>query len=1048
MEKVSLLLVIGLLCISLSSVAGEVITNDSGEEATSLSVVFSASVQIAAFGDILTDVNPEGIATEFVFSGGTVAAWGSHWMSWTPSAAQLVSHEWLKDIPTTPEDPWIMPQGGTGWVAEYTEIFFDDFDTEAPGLTSGLVLLDIGALTGDNIEPITGQCSVVGRYNGSDQYRAYLRSSPSILPLTPKHRYAVTFDYIILEAPNRGFEIMFYSPQGGRAGHWLPSINITGQVGDTGRAKLTNDLLDYADYEVRWNVVSNGAILIDNIELQDLTEDFIVLTEDCEGTSPTIRHELQFHPHGSTAIVQDLDLCAGDEASVLLADFGQISSDPEKLAIEGNKSYIVEFDYRILEPGRHDKVLRIWFQAAGMSEGTVYTSAQLRDMLNAEPEYGKFSAGILLPDSDLYYLNIQAYEDASIAIDNLRILEQHSRPTTELPLNWQAIADAPFPRLGNYLMGTTHDMAHGIVEGVPFLYSVAEIERRAAFSDVIVGGALNNQTLDPDFARRLRELNPNLVLLPYLITGEQAFHIPEWPRRDAAIEIEADYRDGIADEWIVKTASGSDVKDQAWTFIKKMNIYESCPPVDGLTFNDYLVEHVLQDVLPSGLWDGIFFDNLFARINPHIPNWNDRHKLDFDINNNGLRDETPAQISELTRAAAIGVLGKIRAEVGPHALIVGNTGPRPQLALAPYVNGFLFECFNKAWCYNCGGHPSEVQWRHALDDYLYMDQHVQWPAINVVEGSGQTGTFVEPDRAYEKPRQEDFRQHRLTLGTALLGNGFYEYDLFEGRSAPYWFDEFTVAPSGRAIEDPQYKGYLGKALSDAQELRSPERTVWQQSFEQSYYPQDMWGAPKARITRQDTEVIDGEGSLLLSNGGDYTRQYTNAGTNYMRVRLSKGKMYVIECDWKIVDTLDSYASITVLGEGFQAKTYFLTHEIVRDDSGTARFPVTLSAGKNFSLVFLVGAGAGAIAFDNVRILAGGAGPWRRDFENGFVLVNPLPEAHTFTFGELRGVLDRQGIHRIDGSQDPSVNNGEPVVDELTLAPFDAIILLADPIPAD
>ena len=386
--------------------------------------------------------------------------------------------------------------------------------------------------------------------------------------------------------------------------------------------------------------------------------------------------------------------------------------------------------------------------------------------------------------------------------------------------------------------------------------------------------------------------------------------------------------------------------------------------------------------------------------------------------------------------------------MGPHALIVGNTGPRPQLALAPYVNGFLFECFNKAWCYNCGGHPSEVQWRHALDDYLYMDQHVQWPAINVVEGSGQTGTFVEPDRAYEKPRQEDFRQHRLTLGTALLGNGFYEYDLFEGRSAPYWFDEFTVAPSGKAIEDPQYKGYLGKALSDAQELRSPERTIWKQSFEQSYYPQDMWGAPKARITRQDTEVIDGEGSLLLSNGGDYTRQYTNAGTNYMRVRLSKGKMYVIECDWKIVDTLDSYASITVLGEGFQAKTYFLTHEIVRGDSGTARFPVTLSAGKNFSLVFLVGAGAGAIAFDNVRILAGGAGPWRREFENGFVLVNPLPEAHTFTLGELRGVLDRQGIHRIDGSQDPSVNNGKPVVEELTLAPFDAIILLADRIPAD
>jgi hypothetical protein len=514
------------------------------------------------------------------------------------------------------------------------------------------------------------------------------------------------------------------------------------------------------------------------------------------------------------------------------------------------------------------------------------------------------------------------------------------------------------------------------------------------------------------------------------------------------MEIEANYRDGIADEWIVKTADGSAIEDHDWTFIKKMNIYESCPSVDGLTFNDYLVEHVLEDVLPSGLWDGIYFDNLFARINPHIPNWSDRHKLDFDINNNGLRDETPAQISEQTRAAAISILAEIRIEVGPHALIVGNTGSSPQRALAPYVNGFLFEGFNKAWCYNCGGRPSELEWRRALDGYLYMDRHVQWPAINVVEGCGQTGAFVMPDRSYKEPRSEDFRQHRLTLGTALLGNGFYEYDLFEGRSAPYWFDEYTVNPTGEAIEDPQYKGYLGKALADAEELRSPERMVWEQSFERSSYPQEMWGAPGARITREEAEVIDGRGSLLLSNHGDYIRQYTNAGTNYMHVRLSRGKTYVIERDWKIVATLDSYASISVLGEGFQAKTYFLTQEIVRDDSGTARFPVTLDAGKDFYLVFLIGAGGGAIAFDNIRILEGGTGPWRRDFENGFVLVNPLPEPYTFTLSELQGCFNKTGIHRIDGSQDRSVNNGESVTGELTLAPFDAIILLADRIPAD
>jgi hypothetical protein len=1037
MKKVGLLLV-GLLCISVSSLASEVVTNDSGQDATGLRVVFSESVTITAFGDTLMKVDPEGIATEFVFSGGTVAAWGSHWLSWTPAPARIISHEWLKETPTIPENPWIMPQGGTGWVAEYTEIFFDDFDTEEPGLTSGLVLLGIGALTGDSIEPITGQCSVVGRYNGSDQYRAYLRSSPSILPLTPKHRYAVTFDYIILEAPNRGFEIMFYSPQGGRAGHWLPSINITGQVGDTGRAKLTNDLLDYADYEVRWNVVSNGAILIDNIELIDETDGGIVLTEDCEGTTPALRPELRFGPHGTTAMIEESGIRAGDGASILLADNGRISSDHAQLSILGGNSYIVKFDYRILSPSVHDKVLRIWFQTSGRSADVLSTAVYLQDMFNVEPEEGKYSVGIALPGENRYYLNIQVYDGASVAIDNLRILKQSSVMTSELPEHWLQIANAPFPRLGNYLMGTTHAMAYGMVEGTHFLYSVAEIERRAAFSDVLIGFAMNNQTLDPAFARRLRELNPNIVLLPYRLAGGQSFGTPDYSRRDAAIQIETEFRNGIAEKWIMKDASGEDVMDLNWTFNKKMNIYESCPLVNGQTFNDYLVQYIFQDVLPSGLWDGIYFDNLFARINPHIPNWSDRNTLDFDINNNGLRDETPAQISDMTRKAAIDVLTKIRAEVDNHALIVGNTGPAPQRALAPYVNGFLFEVFNIAWCYKCNGHPSEAGWRRALDDYLYMDRHVQWPAINVVEGSGQTGAFVMPDRAYAKPRPEDFRQHRLTLGTALLGNGFYEYDLFEGRSAPYWFDEYTVNSSGEAIEDPAFKGYLGKALADAEELLSPERVIWNQSFQHHAYPQEMWGAPQARIIA---------GSLQLSNWGDYSRTYASAGTVASRVRLQRGKTYVIESNWRIVETLDSYASISMWGDGFDSCMYVLPG-MVSGDSGTVRFPVVLDSGSDFSLGLVIGQGAGVVAFDNMRILEGGAGPWRRDFENGFVLINPLPIPYVFTDSELRGRFNRTGIHRIDGSQDRSVNNGKSVTEGLTLEPFDAIILLADPIPAD
>jgi hypothetical protein len=87
-----------LLCVSLSSLAGEVVTNDTGEEATGLRIVFSTPVQITAFGDTLMEVDQTGTADEFVFSGGTVSPWESHWLNWAPSSAQIISYEWLSDL--------------------------------------------------------------------------------------------------------------------------------------------------------------------------------------------------------------------------------------------------------------------------------------------------------------------------------------------------------------------------------------------------------------------------------------------------------------------------------------------------------------------------------------------------------------------------------------------------------------------------------------------------------------------------------------------------------------------------------------------------------------------------------------------------------------------------------------------------------------------------------------------------------------------------------------------------------------------------------------
>jgi hypothetical protein len=67
-----------------------------------------------------------------------------------------------------------------------------------------------------------------------------------------------------------------------------------------------------------------------------------------------------------------------------------------------------------------------------------------------------------------------------------------------------------------------------------------------------------------------------------------------------------------------------------------------------------------------------------------------------------------------------------------------------------------------------------------------------------------------------------------------------------------------------------------------------------------------------------------------------------------------------------------------------------------------------------------------------RNAAWSQGVWRRDFENGIVLVNPRGNgSRTVSLGG--------SFRKLSGSQDPSVNNGAQVT-SVTLADRDGIIL--------
>ena len=91
------LTVVAMVSVSLLAFSGTVITNDTGEDATGLQVTFSAPVLITSFGDAFTQVEPEMLSYEFVFSGGIAKPWDSQWFNYAPATAAVVQTEWAHD---------------------------------------------------------------------------------------------------------------------------------------------------------------------------------------------------------------------------------------------------------------------------------------------------------------------------------------------------------------------------------------------------------------------------------------------------------------------------------------------------------------------------------------------------------------------------------------------------------------------------------------------------------------------------------------------------------------------------------------------------------------------------------------------------------------------------------------------------------------------------------------------------------------------------------------------------------------------------------------
>jgi hypothetical protein len=278
----------------------------------------------------------------------------------------------------------------------------------------------------------------------------------------------------------------------------------------------------------------------------------------------------------------------------------------------------------------------------------------------------------------------------------------------------------------------------------------------------------------------------------------------------------------------------------------------------------------------------------------------------------------------------------------------------------------------------------------------------------------------------------NYRKMRFGLTTALLGDGYFSYEMNtngHGALCLMWFDEYDNAGAGR--------GYLGQALGPAGQaisLTTPNQ-VNNSGFESGWNGWSFW--------------VDTENGYAAVNALDPTSPYQGAQSARIDVTQSLGE------DWR-VGLEYAPLSVTTGNEytvSFWAKASQAIHIQVLVQQATAPWtgysdlgPTVLTGTWRYyqasfvargtdataRLVYSVGASTGSLWFDEIKVQSGSGNVWRRDFNGGIALVNATAAAQTIPLGgEFR---------KISGSQVPGVNDGS-VVSQVTLASQDGIVLL-------
>jgi hypothetical protein len=303
------------------------------------------------------------------------------------------------------------------------------------------------------------------------------------------------------------------------------------------------------------------------------------------------------------------------------------------------------------------------------------------------------------------------------------------------------------------------------------------------------------QVYNKSFFSQIRSLNPDIIILAYIPTVS-------WNYKYWTDPLHNELYDHINNDWWLKDEDGK--KKSVWPNTYALNLYSDWTP--------FLAEYVNSEILSSGYWDGIFYDEVQDTID---------HISPLDVNQDSKND-TASEANTLWSERYTFLFSYTRELIGNDYVLITNGSSNNDFA--PYVNGRMFETFPSST-------NSMTDWKNSTYDYLTFEEKVEYDPITIINVN--TENTGDPN---------DYQKVRFGITTTLLGNGFFGFDYGTENHSQLWtYDE--------------YQAYLGTAkgsptnlLSDSDRITSG---LWNRDYEN--------GKVIVNATYEEQEIIlDGE----------------------------------------------------------------------------------------------------------------------------------------------------------------------------------------------